>query len=405
MLANQRLQSLQSNQKPSTKNPTTFVGYVFEVLLDVDNETIESLDLSDEASAYVGAIRYKSKQNLGKSDDNLGIAFPSLNVSTLPVKNEVVLIHKTAEGSTVYERTGIFASPNINSSEDTISNVFPPKTTNSSRNSDEYSKVSQTGISRSSNDSSNQTDGYGDYFEPNRGIHRLRLYEGDTLIQSRFGQSIRMSGYNNPNNEFSPTVILRNGENQNTIDEENVLNTTVEEDVNNDGSIIVLGSGQYQLPFESELETTPNTFRDYPSELTGDQIFLNTGRLIFSTKTGEMIFSSKGNYGFISDGRMSIDNRLGINVTVGDDIIVNAEDRNINLNTNNGKITLGDQDLEPIVKGNALVSVLTDLIDAITQQVYLTPSGPTSQGPTNRATFNKIKQDLRSVLSSLNSTS
>ena len=33
-----------------------------------------------------------------------------------------------------------------------------------------------------------------------------------------------------------------------------------------------------------------------------------------------MIFYSRGNYGFISDGYMSIDNKGGIDITVGDNI-------------------------------------------------------------------------------------
>ena len=31
---------------------------------------------------------------------------------------------------------------------------------------------------------------YGDYFEADEKIHRLKLYEGDTLLESRFGQSM-----------------------------------------------------------------------------------------------------------------------------------------------------------------------------------------------------------------------
>ena len=44
-------------------------------------------------------------------------------------------------------------------------------------------------------------------------IHKLKLYEGDTILESRFGdQSIRFSGYNNDDNTFSPTIIIRNRE-------------------------------------------------------------------------------------------------------------------------------------------------------------------------------------------------
>lgn len=414
MLANARLTAIQSNQTIDLKKSDIFVGYVFEVILDEDNETIQSLDLGDIASSYVGAIRFKYLEGLGSSNDELSIAYPSPNVKTLPIKNEVVRIRKSPSGVYVYERTGIEITPNINSSENSISSTFPPKGKVSNTNTNNYSKVRQTGIARGNDDSTSDTDGYGEYFEPNVGIHKLRLYEGDTLIESRFGQSIRLSGYNNPDNSFSPTTIIRNVENPNTVDEDNVSRTTVEEDVNRDGSIIVMSSNQYRLPFQpgtvdengsSDFETSPESFQNYPSDLTGNQLLLNTGRMILSAKTGEMIFYSKKNYGFISDGAMSIDNRLGINITVGDNINITAEDRNINFNTNEGSINLGNQDLQPLVRGDELVSVMNDLIDAITQQVYATPSGPSSTGPLNIAQFNKIKQQLRNILSSYNSTS
>ena len=38
-----------------------------------------------------------------------------------------------------------------------------------------------------------------EYFEPTQ-INPLNFYEGDKVIQSRFGQSIRFSGYNNIEN-------------------------------------------------------------------------------------------------------------------------------------------------------------------------------------------------------------
>jgi len=48
---------------------------------------------------------------------------------------------------------------------------------------------------------------------------------------------------------------------------------------------------------------------------------------------------------------------------------------------------------------------MEELIDAIVQQVYLTPSGPSATGPTNVPKFNSIKSKLKSALSELNKTS
>jgi hypothetical protein len=144
---------------------------------------------------------------------------------------------------------------------------------------------------------------------------------------------------------------------------------------------------------------------DYPSKLIGDQLLLNSGRIILSAKSGEMIFYSKKNYGFISDGAMSIDNKLGIDISVGDDINIITNDRDIQMVTGNGSVIIGSKDLEPMVKGQQLVDILAELIDAITQQMYLTPAGPSAVGPTNISDFGSIKSKLNNILSKLNQTS
>jgi hypothetical protein len=55
-----------------------------------------------------------------------------------------------------------------------------------------------------------------------------------------------------------------------------------------------------------------------------------------------------------------------------------------------------------MVLGGELVQIMSDLIDAITQQIYLTPAGPSSPGPTNVAAFNSIKSKLKTILSAKN---
>ena len=118
-----------------------------------------------------------------------------------------------------------------------------------------------------------------------------------------------------------------------------------------------------------------------------------------------MIFYSKKNYGFISDSTLSIDNKLGIEVNVGDNINVLTNDKDINLNTNNGKVNIGNVDLESLVRGETLLGLMEELIDAIVAQIYLTPSGPSATGPVNVADFNAIKSKLKEFLSTLNKTS
>ena len=134
-------------------------------------------------------------------------------------------------------------------------------------------------------------DGYGDYFTAEQGIHKLKLYEGDILLQSRFGQSIRLSGYNNSENVFSPTLTIRNGESpENRKSDDNVLD---EENINEDGNIIFLGSGEKLLEWTLPTTNSKESFFDYPSELKGNQILLSSDRIILSAKTSQMIFCIK----------------------------------------------------------------------------------------------------------------
>jgi hypothetical protein len=310
----------------------------------------------------------------------------------------------------MYRRVGQDITPNINSDQKAITKHYGEKTKLDNKGND-YNKVQTTGIVKTNVNESLQLDGFGKYFKTERGIHRLKLYEGDSLVETRFGQSIRFSGYNNPKNVFSPTVIIRNGESQ--ITRKKPITESILEDINKDGSIIAMTSDQYELSFlpgtvsetgTTDFQTAPTSFQQYPSKLIGDQILINSGRLIFSAKSAEMIFYSKKNYGFISDGAMSIDNALGIDVSVGGDINVLTNDRSVHLYTGNGSIILGSQGLEPLVKGQTLVDILGELIDTIVAQQYLTPSGPTKIGPENVPKFASIKSKLNSMLSKLNQT-
>jgi hypothetical protein len=387
-------------------------GLVYHVILDETDSVLTDLEVEESSKTqYVGAIQFRLQGAQSKSEDSLSVAFPkNLTFNRLPLKNEVVGISKGTGGGFYYELVTKSPTPNISSTDKNIAATFS-KSKGSSNKSSNYSKVAATGIARSSGGDSTEVEGYGDYFEYTP-THKLKLYEGDTVIESRFGQSIRFSGYNNGENLYSPTIFIRNVESG--LSQQKEISETVEEDLNRDGTIILLGSGDYIFEFKpgtvddkgkSDFETKPDSFKTYPSELKGNQLLLSSDRMILSAKAGEMIFYSKKNYGFISDGGLSIDNKFGIDITVGDNININTNDRNVSINSGNGKINLGDKSLESLVRGETLVDLMTQLIDAITQQVFLTPAGPSSPGPTNIAVFLKIKSQLRTMLSTLNKTS
>ncbi len=258
---------------------------------------------------------------------------------------------------------------------------------------------------------------------------RLRLYEGDTVIQSRYGQSIRMSS---GAGSGSPILIIRNGEAKKGLLGGIVSGifggNEVEEDINKDGSTIAISSGNYSSPFSPGtplpivgttnfkmnpakaipapvlLNNKSYAFESYPKSLDGNQIIISSDRLVFSSRINEMIFWSKGNYGVITDGVFSVDTFLGANINSNGNIDIQAPEKNINLYVGKaGKINLGDTDMQPVVKGIALKNILLELItemENLKAGGLLTPAGPVSgMNPEMSAKLSQIKGNLDSILS------
>ncbi len=384
-----------------------FKGIVTEVILDENNQLIKDGKVPEFGK--IGHIRFVPMNKNSVFTENNFAAPLDKNFNTLPIKNEKVDILSSSTGY-FYRRSNDNVTPNIDTADNMLERFFSGNK-KEDNNSSDYQSTANTGIANKSSQDSGESKGFGDVFEDKQeDIHPLRYYEGDSLIESRFGQSIRFSGYNNEEGTFSPTIILRNREND-TSQNDTEFGSTTEEDVNRDGSTIVLSSADYKLDFQpgviddggsSNFEQKPNSFEEYPSELTGDQILINSGRIILSAKDSEMIFYSKGNYGFISDSTLSIDNKGGISAKVNAPIEFFTQGSNYTIETETGQIHLGNgSSEEPLVLGETLVELLTDLCVAITQMTHPTPAGP-SLAPNNAQAFTDIKNRLKEILSTKN---
>jgi len=425
-----RYQGVISNTKQNNS------GVVSHVILNADDEYIPEIQESETnpkpVDSYIGHAIIKKHTDFSSADSEGESYAPFDSSEGLPLVGETVALIYLG-GTPFYTRMPNRDINRGNSQEDKLQTLSPSTETSTAQASN-YNEVSQTKTPAASPGSAERKAKLGNYFEPTD-INQLVLYEGDKVIQSRFGQSIRFSGYNNTENIFSPTIIIRNRQNDESL-QTLQKNEVVEEDINKDGSTILLSSNDYKLDFQpglvddggnSDFETIPINFQ-LPEEYVGfDQMLLNSERVIISAKSQEMIFFSKGNYGFISDGKFTIDNgNGGADLDFGDDVnittdrnagnfFINTGDGNILLNTDdrgNSPSLTGPEDAqgnptlrkEPLVRGQVLVDLLTELIDAINQQVYNTPAGPSAAGPTNRSTFNDIKSKLQDALSTLNYT-
>jgi hypothetical protein len=393
------------------------VAWVSDIILD---ETHEYAVSSKMKSQVIGAVKYRTSQNQSPSSKDSPIAYPfDKNFKNLPILNEQIEIYEGEQGSFYYRRMGLDENPTESAFENVNAKNFNPEK-NEAQTVNSYKNSAATNIPTTTNDGSNEPVGYGKYYSIQPGIHKLKLYEGDSLIESRFGQSIRFSAYNNLNGEqdengnkkpaFAPSIIIRNGQNAEALTKP--VSESVREDINKDGSIIAMTSGQHQLEFipgtiddkgKSDFKTQPDSFGDVP-KLIGDQMLLSSGRIILSSKNAETMIYSKKNFGIITDGAVSIDAKLGMDISVGDDINIVTADRDVNIVSGKGNIFLGSEDLEAMVKGKKLVELLNELLQAILDQQFLTPSGPSAIGPVNKATFASIQSKLDGVLSKLNQT-
>ena len=406
-----------NNNSPKITNNSAIV---YSVILTEDNiylkkihggdsDNYEELSLED-----VGSIVVRPVSDSTSNTDSFIILRPidPMNVDYPIIGETVEIVYQN--GKPRYRRISSINLSVGNATPNADLLLYPKQDDSPKSQTSNYKEVSSTGTSNANSTTQNRQTKFGKYFTYNK-INQLKPFEGDKIIQSRFGQSIRFSGYNNTNNVFSPTIIIRNGQNQQTI-ENSKLNSIIEEDINNDGSTILIGSGEYQSNFLATTDIKLEKFTKYPTVLDGNQLIFNSDRIILSAKTGNMIFHSKGNYGFISDGKISIDNELGADLDFGDDVNITTDRNgsNVSILTGDGKLFLNtnisgkspntDNPSEPLVRGNELKSILEELIDLIGQQVYSTPAGPTSPGPVNTPAFKSLKRRLSEMLSTLNYT-
>lgn len=252
----------------------------------------------------------------------------------------------------------------------------------------------------------------GDYFLANHKIRRLNKFEGDTSIESRFGQSIRFSAYDNTRmndqggyidykgTKYSqskagggnPMILIRNRQRKVSLDNPIVVHPKlppipsiseteknvggiIDEDINHDGSSIHITSGVtvsrwqttvYKSMFANGLEEQPlyspklaSSFT-YPT-LNGDQIVINSDKLVFSSRFGETLHHSKKRYGIVTDSEYTVDAQDQIILTTNNKTIINSP-----------AIYLGQygETNEPALLGQTSVDWLYDLCNWLLDHVH-----------------------------------
>ena len=368
-----------------------------------ENKNFDSNDIR-----FLGAVEFKRESSIALE----GYAFPfDKNNMTYPILGETVLI-LNIDNNYFWLPYSNNHYPNYR--EDyKISEVAKEKeiTKNTTQSkSKDYKETKATGTP---NQKPTQTQSSSKKYKVNEKIKFLNPKEGDTILSGRVGNTIRFSEFHltEDGKTSSPSIFIRNKQNPELDDKK--IGELVEEDINKDGTSIYIVSNKVKVPFKEEIKKDKKAFKDYPSstDFKGDQLFVNSDRIILSAKAKEFIIFGKGNTGVITDGNYSIDAEKEVYIHNKKNVTIHSEGANqIFFNSENGKIFLGKDkgagdagaDVQKMVLGGELVKIMEELIDAITKQVYLTPAGPSSTGPTNASQFMSIKSKLKTIQSAKN---
>ena len=367
----------------------------------------DNKNFTENDTRFLGAIEFV--RNTPIKLENYAFPFDKNNL-TFPIEGETVLIIQN-ENEFFWLPYTVTQYPNYRedyktSEKSKARSVEKSANTTKSQNYNEVKNTGTPNTEKAKQDSEKTT------YKINEKIKFLNPKSGDTILSGRVGNTIRFSEFHltEDGKTSSPSILIRNKQNP-ELDAKKI-GELIDEDINKDGTSIYLTSGKIKVPFKETITKSKTAFSGYPSSgnLTGDQLIVNSDRIILSAKASEFIIFGKGNTGIITDGVCSIDAASAVYQHSDGDITLHTGTK-IYLNTEgSGQVYLGSDsgvgdagaDVQKMVLGGDLVDILGQIIDAIGQQVYLTPAGPSSTGPTNVAQFTAIKGKLKTIQSSKN---
>lgn len=289
-------------------------------------------------------------------------AFP--NIKQYPLINELVPIVYLADTNVGENTSNVIAYylPPINVWNSQVHNAVPiNRIASGSQQSNDYEQT-EAGSLRRVKDSDTDID-LGNTFNENNVINNYPLlpYEGDTIYEGRYSNSIRLgstvkTSTNSKPNSWSevgtngdPITIIRNGQgngSKNVIDNNESWVPTLE-NINQDKSSVYLTSTQ-KIPLSpsTTLQSSfaNSTFPQGIREYTNPQIILNSGRLVFNSKTDSIIMNSNKQIHIASEDTVGIDG--GKQITLA-----------------SNKVYLGAStgDVNPVVLGDELMVQLTNI--------------------------------------------
>ena len=325
----------------------------------------------------IGLILYEDASNPLPSDDPRyleNFAYPLFpNIKHYPLINELVYVIKLSSPDIQNNTNNLttYYFPPINNWNSIHHNAIPNNVFDSllpESQQKDYTQTS-TGNVRRVTDGSTEIP-LGNTFVEKTDTKSLLPYEGDVIHEGRWGNSIRLgstvnnakisNNWSTNGNNGEPLIIIRNGQYNDGKDPW----VPIVEDINKDKSSIYITSTQ-NVPVKTE--TNYNSYSSEkpaaPDKYSGNQIILNSGRLVFNSTSDHILLSS--------NKTISFNAVKGFNFDTNSNFVVNAKQIKLGSKEAKEPLLLGDSTLESL---NNIFTSLSELSIALQVISTLLPS-------------------------------
>lgn len=341
-----------------------------------------------------GEITIEPMKVSGNQPGNLGIKASPLfpNIKNYPLVNETVYLLSFPSGDFGNNPGNVkyyYISPVKTWANNIHVNPTPSQQENiKGQNQNKSLKEIELGSPNISTEQNTSNFQPGTYFTEKSNIYPLYPFEGDYIIEGRFGNSLRFGSTDisnsTPLNSWSvsgsngdPITILRNGQN---VELTGSAQSLIVEDINKDLSSIYLTSTQI-LPIKV---SSQNDYLSYgeekpvaPNLYSGAQVILNSGRLVFNTTKDHLMLSSQKS--------INLNAIEGINMDTSGPIILESSQVLLGSREAEESVLLGDSTVDLL---QSLISDLSSLTKIMGSQIgnngiLLEPMGTTARTISN----------------------
>ena len=257
------------------------------------------------------------------------------NFKRIPLKGEIVLITKApnSDSTGLKQFDDYYYIQTVNVQNNLQHDALPDRSqvapsTNPNSSAKDYNKVSagapkKTKSNKSLTQKNNEALLGNNIIEKNK-LSPLQPYEGAIILESRFGSSIRfgssfskdLSVFNvqptwkkdSDGEDGDPIVVISNGRKN---DDSTQINKFIVEDPNKDSSTIWLTKNQVIFGFKQSSDVTnalkAEGLNTWEGEFKGNQILLNSDRLILNSRDKEISLFSNGGIALSTIESVSVD--------------------------------------------------------------------------------------------------